>query len=601
MLAAILSIVIIIACNTSNSIQQAPSSPFKNVYGDANYVGGDICASCHNEQHSTFKHTGMGQSFDSATKDKSAANFSNAYVYDSTLNLHYSAFWKRNEMYIAEYRISNSDTVHYREEKVNYIIGSGQHTNSHFWSDNGFIYQAPMTWYVQESKWGLPPGYETNNIRFSRKIGQECMTCHNSLPKMVSTSTHKYIDIPKGISCERCHGPGSIHVEEKKKGIKVDTSKGPDYSIVNPKRLPWQLQIDICQRCHLQGNAILAEGKTFDDFRPGMPLSNIMQVYLPVYSNNNHGFVMASHAERFKMSKCFIASNGSEIETYNPDLNFTCINCHNPHLSVKETDQMQFNVQCHSCHGSTRNKQCTESIKERESVNDNCVNCHMPLTGAEDIPHVAIHDHFIRKPSKSKPATGKLKGLVSVNGGDTSQISKLMAYMTYFEKFDGDPFYQTKADEIAAQLNMDEFNSQNVHYWYNKGKFDRVVALSKNKNTSQVNKHFTAYQIGQSYFNELKYSKSLEWFNLAIEMQYQNIEYQIARIRTYLALNQLQNAKSKLFQINKLQAKNPRIYYLKGILLLAEGQNDKAKIAFSKAIQLNPDFKEALEQLSQLD
>ncbi len=33
-------------------------------------------------------------------------------------------------------------------------------------------------------------------------------------------------------------------------------------------------------------------------------------------------------------------------------------------------------------------------------VGDNCVNCHMPLKGAKDIPHVSIHDHYIRKPGK---------------------------------------------------------------------------------------------------------------------------------------------------------------------------------------------------------
>ena len=83
--------------------------------------------------------------------------FSNALIYDSFSDLFYRSFWRGENMFIAEFRIQEQDTTHYREEKIEYIIGSGQHTNSHFWSDEGYIYQAPMTWYVQEQKWGLPP------------------------------------------------------------------------------------------------------------------------------------------------------------------------------------------------------------------------------------------------------------------------------------------------------------------------------------------------------------------------------------------------------------------------------------------------------------
>ena len=65
--------------------------------------------------------------------------------------------------------------------------------------------------------------------------------------------------MPSGIDCERCHGPGSIHVKQRQNGSKVDTSKYIDYSIVNPAKLSIDEQFDVCQRCHLQGNAILKE------------------------------------------------------------------------------------------------------------------------------------------------------------------------------------------------------------------------------------------------------------------------------------------------------------------------------------------------------
>ena len=124
-----------------------------------------------------------------------------------------------------------------------------------------------------------------------------------------------------GIDCERCHGPGEIHVQQKLSGNIIDTSKYIDYSIVNPKKLNIDLQFDVCQRCHLQGNAVLLEGKTFNDFKPGEHLKDVMDIYLPRYEDDDD-FIMASHPDRLKQSACFQNST------------LTCISCHNPHKSV---------------------------------------------------------------------------------------------------------------------------------------------------------------------------------------------------------------------------------------------------------------------------
>jgi hypothetical protein len=48
---------------------------------------------------------------------------------------------------------------------------------------------------------------------------------------------------------------------------------------VNPGKLPIDLQFDVCQRCHLQGNTVLKEGKSFLDFKPGMRLSDHMTLF----------------------------------------------------------------------------------------------------------------------------------------------------------------------------------------------------------------------------------------------------------------------------------------------------------------------------------
>ena len=188
---------------------------YLNHSDSARYTGMQTCRQCHADIYNSFIRTGMGSSFDTASAEKTAADFKTASIYDKHKDLHYSATKNEDLLLIHEYRLEGKDTVHKRTEQINYIIGSGQHTNSHLYAVNGFIYQMPMTFYTQKQKWDLPPGFENGmNTRFSRKIGIECMSCHNAFPEFDQGSENRYKKVPKGIDCERCHGPGSIHVNQ---------------------------------------------------------------------------------------------------------------------------------------------------------------------------------------------------------------------------------------------------------------------------------------------------------------------------------------------------------------------------------------------------
>lgn len=416
----------------------------------AQYVGITVCAGCHPNVHETFMHTGMGKSFGKASTEKSSGDFkNNPVVHDIHRNLYYSPVWKNDSLFFREFRIEGRDTTHFREEKIDYIVGSGQHTNSHIWVSNGYAYQAPITFYTQKGIWDLPPGFEKgNNSGFNRKIGLECMSCHNGLPDFQLGSSNKYNLIKQGIDCERCHGPGSIHVQEKSKGILIDTSKYVDYSIVNPSKLPIDLQFDVCQRCHIQGNAVLNEGKSFLDFKPGMKLSDVMHVFMPVYKDGTDQHIMASHAERLKMSRCFLVTaekenqrSGGSQNTLRPYKNaLTCITCHNPHVSVKQTSKDHFNTVCGNCHGGTKSS-CSESDKKRLLKKNDCVSCHMPVNGATDIPHVSVHDHRIgiQRINVNRPTTSRelksLSHIICVHEKQPPAESIGEAYINYVEKF----------------------------------------------------------------------------------------------------------------------------------------------------------------------
>ena len=423
--------------------------PFLNLHDSVQYVGMQTCVSCHKDVHDDYQHTGMGQSFNLATKQKSAGVFDqHALVYDSIQDFYYQPFWKGDTMKLKEFRMEGKDTLYQRIETIHYIVGSGQHTNSHMTQVNGYLYQAPITYYTQQGKWDLPPGYENgNNSRFDRTIGIECMTCHNHLPQFDEASENRFTKIPTGIECERCHGPGELHVNKMIRGEFVDTALQADYTIVKPSRLNIDQQMSLCQRCHLQGITVLKENKSFYDFRPGMELNDIMNVFVARYSTDDE-FIMASQADRLRMSLCFVESE-----------NMSCITCHNPHKSVQTTTKEFFNSKCTSCHQS-EGKNCTESLDARNINGNNCSSCHMPKSGSVDIPHVSITDHQIQIPriqDDEKNAIKKFVELECRTDDNPSDLEMTQGYLAYYEKFGGGEEALNKAFQILSKQKKAEF------------------------------------------------------------------------------------------------------------------------------------------------
>jgi len=592
-------------CGNSN-LQKSNSDTtyFLNLNDTVDYVGMNECKVCHSEIHSTFIHTGMGQSFGLANKEKSVGDFKNGIasnsVYDSILNLYYKAHWEQDSLFIYQYtKDPISQKVDYqRKEYIPFIIGSGQHTNSHFWLDGEYVYQAPLTFYSQKGIWDLPPGFRTNNSGFNRKIEMECMSCHNAMPTPKKEARNLFSKIPLGIDCERCHGPGELHVAQKKKGIIIDTRKFADRSIVNPKRLPYSLQVDICQRCHLQGNNVLKDGKSFADFRPGMALKDVFEVYMPKYENKDY-FVMAGHSDRFQQSECFIQSNkGKNTESYNAQINFTCINCHNPHISVRKTQTDRFNNSCKSCHYENSTRSSLFSCSQSHTEKANCVSCHMPPSSAEDIPHVMVHDHKIQRPLKNKmfPEKGKLLGLYSVNNKNPDNRTKVKAYLSYFEKFDPNELYLKKA---LNYLQIENNNHEEwIHYYWLKRDWQGIIKHAKLIDTPR--NEWSNYRIAKAFDSENDIKTALNYYQKTLEFKPKDLDFVAEYANALIRSKQINKAKNILEKQLKLAKKHELTWLNRGTIYFLEEDYSNAKRCWQTVLKLNPNQKLAHLYLSEL-
>lgn len=604
----------LLSCGQENEEQQ----PFLNLHDSVTYVGMTVCRSCHSNIYDDFIHTGMGQSFGLATREKSTAFFGeHVEVYDSASNLWYKPFFRGDSLFIMEYRLGREssppsrgavgggahDTIHKRVEFIAYIIGSGHHTNSHIVNFNGYLFQAPITFYTQRRQWDLAPGFEGGfNSRFTRIITMECLSCHNDLPQHVAGSENKYSAVPLGIGCERCHGPGSLHVKEKMAGKIVDTSTGTDYTIVNPRQLPVNLQEAVCERCHLQGVAVLNAGKSFADFRPAMQLSDVMHVFLP---REKDKFLMASHADRLRQSACYASGE------------ISCITCHNPHVSVKADQTDRFNNACKICHGSTviaresrSNRDdrgnlphaapaCSASPQARQLKQDNCSGCHMPKSGAIDIPHVSITDHNIQIPGKPR-GNSFSNGLTCMTTGDPSPLLMARGYLRFYEGFTSNPAYLDSAEHY---LNLsDEPMADEVDAWielhYLRGDFGKVVSTSKQVNG--ITDAYTLFRVGDALLEMGKTAEALTWLNKAVAEMPLNLEFLNKLGSAQFSAGQLPSARATFQKIILENPKDPRAHYNLGFTALNLGDAEEAEAALKRCIALDPDYELAYLNLARL-
>ena len=611
---------------------------YLNINDTVKYVGASTCMLCHQEIHSSFMHTGMGKSFDIASKTKSSAKFGpHEVVYDSAKNFYYHPFWKKDSLYVLEFRLkytpyelrnielSFNDTIYKREQQINYIIGSGQHTNSHIYRVNGYLYQAPITFYTQEGKWDLAPGFSDGfNSRFSREVGLECMNCHNSFPQFVQGSTNKFSGVPNGIACERCHGAGSLHVQAVQLGHKVDTTKEIDYTIVNPAKLSLDLQVDVCQRCHLQGNAVLKPGKSFYDFRPGMKLSDVEDVFMPKYEGMEDEYIMASHIARLKMSKCYLQSlsNGEKSKSLKPyKEGLTCLTCHNPHEDVRSAKDSSFNTKCQSCHSEKKNNFCKEIINRRvylrtaettEKLNTNCIECHMPKGNTIDIPHVVTTDHYIRIPNKNvdKRKIKKFITLYDVNNPNPSQATIGRAFIQQFASFESDrpllldsaKHYFSDASPVDIKKNFSpliDISFYKLDYqkllYYVGVETPRYLLDSILKHQDYSNSDaWTSYRIGEAYFQMKDFSNAYSFYKRATELAPYILDFQ-NKLGVSAGLLGRNDESEKIYKY--ILSQNPEYvsaYTNKGFLELQKGHSQQAKEDYDKALSYDPDDRQAL-------
>ena len=375
---------------SSPPADDAPSrsaSPYLNTRPGVKYVGSARCSDCHAAQALTYAEHPMGRSVSPAlpgvpAQPKATPSF-------EVDGLRYAVERRPSAVVHREFVPGDRASPIEAAAEVVVTIGSGQQGQSFLVSRHGRLYQSPISWYVREKAWKLSPGFAKKNEHFNRTIGEACLFCHCNEARAEPHMINQFAADPsrlEPIGCERCHGPGELHVAAHDGG---KSPKGNDFTIVNPRHLSPTLRDAVCEQCHLQGESrIVRRGRSLYDHRPGLPLEEFVAVYVrpPERADTRKA---VSHVEQMALSRCSQASNGK----------LACMTCHDPHVLPSPRERVGwYRGRCLSCHQETS---CSLAPAERRRHNaeDSCIDCHMPRANSSNIAHTSITDHrIVRRP-----------------------------------------------------------------------------------------------------------------------------------------------------------------------------------------------------------
>jgi predicted CXXCH cytochrome family protein len=326
----------------------------------AHFVGSQSCESCHAKVYSSWKQTRMA----SVVRDPK----------------------EHPEAVLADF--THADPLQTFDLKdVAFTYGS-RWKQRYFTKIGDDYFVLPAQWDVQKKKW-LPfhvekgadwwvPHYGESNME--RPTGPLCDGCHSVNYNIETKQVTEW-----NVGCEKCHGPGSLHVAHPTKT-----------NIVNPDMLDYVRGNDTCIQCHSQGQPLTnpIAGKYYDwpvGFLPGERLADYwkLEELKPGVTNFYQFADLTAHKNRMQ------GNDFTQSNMYHRQLR--CFDCHQVHSTENPSNlKAPGNAVCLSCHAKSMDNPAglrgtvSEHTHHAEgSKGSDCVACHMPKI------EVTIKDNFV--------------------------------------------------------------------------------------------------------------------------------------------------------------------------------------------------------------
>jgi len=583
------------------------------------FVDAKLCRGCHAAIFETYRQTGMGRSF----YRPNAANTIEDYgkgnpSYHAPTGAYYAMVRRGGQYFQQRWQLGSDGQPEYRQEwQIDYVMGSGNHVRTYLHRGaGGVLVELPLAWYPEQGgSWGMNPGYDTDHFIAPRKIAYECMFCHNAYPRIPAgherpNSVPAYADpLPEGIDCQRCHGPGSRHVQAA--GTAGARKEDIRAAIVNPARLSGDRQMEVCMQCHLQTTSrrLPAAIARFDRgpfaYRAGQPLSDYLLFFDRAPAPGAEPkFEIVSSVVRLRESQCYLQSRGA----------LTCLTCHDPHRIPRgEEATRHYAAVCRQCHGAAFDQLVAAS---RHTAATDCVSCHMPKRRTDDVVRAVITDHRIQR---RKPARDLLAELPEVHESEASAYhGEVVPYYPKPLPATGEnALYLAVAqvehasnlaqgiERLTAEIEKQKPRSAEFYFalgeaWRNQGNAAKAVAAYEQAVARDARSAWTLRRMAESLEKLQQWPRAAEVLNRAIQAAPEDARGWYALGEWYTHAGRRDEEMRAFRKAAELDPDLPDAFNNLGSVLAETGDVKNAEAAFGSALRVQPDFADAQANLGML-
>jgi tetratricopeptide (TPR) repeat protein len=361
----------------------------------ASYVGRQSCVKCHQTQAKLYEGSHHDQAMDLATADTVLGDFSGVELEHEGIT---SRMFKDGERFMI--RTEGPDGKPH-DFQIKYVLGVDPLQNYMVEMDRPADMPAEeisktqvlrVSWDTRAKKWfylpapdvfeKLAPDDELHWCGITQRWNASCAECHSTnVMKNFDEQARQYhttfseIDV----SCEACHGPGSVHVQlANSRSLFWDRKRGYGLNVTlkGDKNEP---QVQTCAECHARRQTLA------DGYDPG-------DNYWDHYSTSLLRPLIYQADGQIEDE---VFEHGSFLQSKMYHKNIKCTDCHDPHSGKRKHEG---NKLCTSCHQHSPGKYDSPQHHHHQEGGKgaSCVECHMPITN-----YMEVHgrrDHSLRVP-----------------------------------------------------------------------------------------------------------------------------------------------------------------------------------------------------------
>lgn len=577
------------------------------------YIDPQVCSTCHGDIAASFHRTGMGRSLYRPTPSNHIEDYSGKNtIHNRRSDSYYTMMERGSAYYQQRYQLGpDGSKMNILEERVDYIIGSGDQARSYLHRDaEGRLIELPVTWYTENrGYWEMTPGYDQlRQNDFHGAISDGCFFCHDAYPRASAGENARATGEPifpaaisEGIDCQRCHGPGKAHVQAATSPSATETQIRN--AIVNPARLSRERQLEVCMECHLSTSRSQDENvsRRFDrdvfSYRPGQPLGDY-KLYFDRADNEQHKneFDIADAAYRLSFSTCFRNSA------------MTCLTCHDPHVEEHgQSAEARYVKVCQGCHQLVRHAAALPT-------NPDCISCHMPKRRSQYAVHIVLTDHYIQQNKPAGDLTAPLEEPVDM---PEARGNLVLFYPRQLSNNPEDQLYLAAARLKASngdRSRIQEFEQEIERFKPARAEFYAILgeAYAGAGDTRDAERWLeeahtrdpiyrpTLEQLVTVLFSERKYQQAAALLKQCVETPPLDSALFADLGNAYARLGNLDEAEAALKRSIEINPETAQAYNLLGLIAIQQGNSAQAEEDFREALRIEPDLAAADDNLGKL-